>query len=236
MSKRILITGGAGFIGSHLADRLLENGYRVRALDNLSPQVHGPSQQRPDYLSEEVELIIGDVRDAQTVRRSLAGVDSVVHLAAAVGVGQSMYQIAEYVSQNNMGTAALLEALSNRPVDRLVVASSMSIYGEGLYRNSDGNVVPGQDRTVEQLRDHIGLENPPMSPVRINLRSSPAAAVSSAPTWPIASCPAAKAFSFTTTSRAQVWNEIYHGCDSVTAACYASKQRMYSTHMCCEWR
>jgi dTDP-L-rhamnose 4-epimerase len=154
MNKHVLITGGAGFIGSHLADLLLKSGYRVRALDNLSPQVHGRNRSRPDYLSDGVELIVGDVRDAQSVRRSLAGVDAVVHLAAAVGVGQSMYQIAEYTSQNNMGTAVLLEALSQRPVRRLVVASSMSIYGEGLYRSSDGAIVAGQDRTVEQLRNH----------------------------------------------------------------------------------
>ncbi len=154
MSKRVLITGGAGFIGSHLGDLLLANGYRVRVLDNLSPQVHGPDQYRPDYLPDDVELIIGDVRDPQIVRRSLAGVDAVVHLAAAVGVGQSMYQIAEYTSQNNMGTAVLLEALSQRPVERLVVASSMSIYGEGLYRGGDDTIVAGEDRTVEQLRNH----------------------------------------------------------------------------------
>src|SRR4051794_23575605 len=129
-SKRILITGGAGFIGSHLADELLRHGYRVRALDVLAEQVHGPARQRPDYLSDDVELIVGDVRDKDTVRKALAGVDAVYHLAAAVGVGQSMYEIEQYTSLNNLGTAVLLEALIERPVERLIVASSMSIYGE----------------------------------------------------------------------------------------------------------
>src|SRR3954465_1094269 len=156
MSMRILITGGAGFIGSHLADELLRQGYRVRALDNLSPQVHGPDRRRPDYLAPEVELIVGDVRDADTVRRALAGVDAVYHFAAAVGVGQSMYEIANYTSLNNLGTAVLLEAIVEKreQISRLVVASSMSIYGEGLYQDPDGEVSAGLERSVEQLRNH----------------------------------------------------------------------------------
>ena len=132
MTESILITGGAGFIGSHLADRLLEQGHRVRAFDNLTPQVHG-GVQRPDYLAPDVELVVGDVRDADAVRRALDGIDSVVHLAARVGVGQSMYEIANYTAENSAGTAVLLEALLDRPVRKLVVASSMSIYGEGRY-------------------------------------------------------------------------------------------------------
>src|SRR3954469_10963698 len=132
--KRILITGGAGFIGSHLADELLACGHRVRALDCLTEQVHGASRERPSYLAKDVELIAGDVRDPELVRRSLIDVDAVYHLAAAVGVGQSMYEIAHYTSVNNLGTAVLLECLIEHPVERLVVASSMSIYGEGLYR------------------------------------------------------------------------------------------------------
>jgi dTDP-L-rhamnose 4-epimerase len=154
MSKRILITGGAGFIGSHLADELLKHGYRVRALDNLSPQVHGAARGRPAYLADEVELIIGDVRDPVAVRRALAGVDAVYHLAAAVGVGQSMYEIANYTSLNNLGTAVVLEALIERPVERLIVASSMSIYGEGFYQDPRGDVSIGLERTTEQLRNH----------------------------------------------------------------------------------
>lgn len=152
MTKRVLITGGAGFIGSHLADDLLRRGYQVRALDCLSPQVHGPSMRRPEYLDPEVELWVGDVRDRDMVKRALRGVDAVFHLAAKVGVGQSMYQIADYTSVNNDGTAVLLEALVEKPVERLVVASSMSIYGEGLYREPDGGLVPGNERTLEQLK------------------------------------------------------------------------------------
>ncbi|MEK8090737.1 NAD-dependent epimerase/dehydratase family protein [Thermithiobacillus plumbiphilus] len=152
MSKLVLITGGAGFIGSHLADELLAHGYRVRALDNLAVQVHGPNAGRPDYLSPEVDLQIGDVRDPAAMRKALEGVDAVYHFAAVVGVGQSMYEIAHYTDVNNMGTAVLLEALIERPVERLIVASSMSIYGEGLYRDPSGAVSPGVERSLEQLK------------------------------------------------------------------------------------
>jgi dTDP-L-rhamnose 4-epimerase len=148
---QILITGGAGFIGSHLADDLIHSGHRVRALDTLSPQVHGTSE-RPAYLHPDVELIRGDVRDAAAVRHALAGVDAVYHLASAVGVGQSMYEVAHYTSTNNLGTAVLLEQLIARPVQRLVVASSMSLYGEGLYRTADGTQVDRVERGIEQLR------------------------------------------------------------------------------------
>jgi dTDP-L-rhamnose 4-epimerase len=152
MAKRILITGGAGFIGSHLADTLLDQGHSVRALDNLSPQVHGSDTDRPDYLDRDVELIVGDVRDPEIVRRALRGIEVVYHLAAAVGVGQSMYEIAQYTAVNNLGTAVLLEALAGKPVERLVVASSMSIYGEGMYRYPDGSLGPGSERSIDQLR------------------------------------------------------------------------------------
>jgi dTDP-L-rhamnose 4-epimerase len=168
--KRILITGGAGFIGSHLADHLLAHGYAVRALDNLDPQVHGPDARRPDYLSDDVELIVGDCRDSAAVRAALKNVDGVYHFAAAVGVGQSMYEIARYTSINNLATAVLLEALIQQPVARLVVASSMSIYGEGLYRIPGDGVAPAAtDRTVEQLRAHDwevkNADGTPLEPV-----------------------------------------------------------------------
>jgi dTDP-L-rhamnose 4-epimerase len=129
----VLVTGGAGFIGSHLVDELLSHGYRVRVLDALLPQVHPLG--KPDYLNREAELLVGDVRSEDDLRRALAGVDVVVHFAAAVGVGQSMYEIKHYCSVNVQGTASLLEAVTRtreRPA-RMLVASSMSIYGEGLY-------------------------------------------------------------------------------------------------------
>lgn len=151
MSRQILITGGAGFIASHLADELLRCGYRVRALDNLDPQVHGASAKRPNYLADDVELIVGDVRNPDDLHRALRGVDVVYHFAAAVGVGQSMYEIEHYVDVNNVGTAALLEAIIERPVDRLIVASSMSIYGEGLYRTPEGQLVEGVERSRHQF-------------------------------------------------------------------------------------
>jgi dTDP-L-rhamnose 4-epimerase len=151
MAKKILITGGAGFLGSHLADALLAQGHTIRALDNLSPQVHGLESKRPPYLSDGVELQIGDIRNPDAVRHALEGIDQVVHFASAVGVGQSMYQIAGYTEVNNMGTAVLLEALVEKPVERLLVASSMSLYGEGLYEGPNG-IQEGFDRPLEQLK------------------------------------------------------------------------------------
>jgi dTDP-L-rhamnose 4-epimerase len=150
-SLRVLITGGAGFIGSHVADELLRAGYDVRALDNLTPQVHGDRPARPSYLHRDVEFVRGDVRDRADVRKALRDIDAVIHLAAAVGVGQSMYQIVDYTDVNNLGTATLLETIIERPVQRLVVASSMSIYGEGLYRAPDGTPIEGLERPRAQL-------------------------------------------------------------------------------------
>jgi dTDP-L-rhamnose 4-epimerase len=167
--RHILITGGAGFIGSHLADELLARGDRVRALDNLAEQVHGAGASRPVYLDPEVELIVGDVRDRDAVRRALTGIDAVYHLAAAVGVGQSMYQIEQYTDVNNRGTAVLLEALSRNPVERLVVASSMSLYGEGLYRAPDGSLRTDAERSLDQLRagrwEAVSEDGEPLSPL-----------------------------------------------------------------------
>ncbi len=167
--RRILITGGAGFIGSHLADLLLERGYLVRILDSLSPQVHGEAARRPSYLTDEAELVTADIRDLLAVRRALEGVEAVVHLAAAVGVGQSMYRIADYTGINDLGTAVLLEALLAHPVERLVVASSMSVYGEGLARAADGSLVEPAERKAEALRrnrwEPEGPDGLPLEPV-----------------------------------------------------------------------
>lgn len=149
---RVLITGGAGFIGSHAATELLGAGYEVRALDNLVPQVHGPERQRPAYLDERAELVVGDITDPLTIERALRDVDMVLHLAAVVGVGQSMYDIADYVRTNELGTAVLLQALAKHPVQRLVVASSMSIYGEGLCRTGGGTDVAPEERALDQLK------------------------------------------------------------------------------------
>lgn len=150
-ADRVLITGGAGFIGSHLACALVARGYRVRVLDNLTPQVGGAARQRPDVLAPEVELVRGDVRDADSVGAALQGCQAVVHLAARVGVGQSMYEVAQYASVNSHGTAVLLQAIMDRPVRKLIVASCMSIYGEGLYRGPDGRMLQSVQRTRSRL-------------------------------------------------------------------------------------
>ena len=139
---KILVTGGAGFIGSHLVDALLAEGHEVRILDGLDPQVHGASAEWPGYLADGAERVHGDVRDAALLRKALEGIQIVFHEAAAVGVGQSMYEIERYVSVNSLGAAVLLEAVvtGQTEVQRLVVASSMSIYGEGAYVDPDGEV------------------------------------------------------------------------------------------------
>ncbi|MFA5529560.1 MAG: NAD-dependent epimerase/dehydratase family protein [Thiohalomonadaceae bacterium] len=169
MPSHVLITGGAGFIGSHVADRLLAQGYRVRVLDALLPQVHGPDAVRPSYLHPDVELQIGDVRDGTAVRKALAGVDAVFHFAARVGVGQSMYRVADYTEHNTLGTAVLMEALMEHPLERLVVASSMSIYGEGRYRCADGSITDRVVRSDAQLRagrwDPVGPAGETLVPV-----------------------------------------------------------------------
>ncbi|HET6913421.1 MAG TPA: NAD-dependent epimerase/dehydratase family protein [Rhodanobacteraceae bacterium] len=168
-SGQVLITGGAGFVGSHLADELLEHGYSVRVLDNLDPQVHGDSISRPSYLNPDVELMRGDVRDRAAVNRALRGVDAVFHFAAAVGVGQSMYEIERYTDVNNRGTAVLLEALSAAPVQRLIVASSMSVYGEGRCRASNGALVDPPERSPAALRtgdfELRDADGQPMTPI-----------------------------------------------------------------------
>src|SRR5437868_15271362 len=162
MTATVLITGGAGFIASHCAALLLGQGYDVRALDSLDAQIHGPGHRPPAYLDKRVDLIVGDVRSPRIVRRALADVDAVIHLAARVGVGQSMYEVADYADVNSRGTAILLEAMveraKRRPFNRLVVASSMSIYGEGLYRATDGQLVADAERTAQQLKR--GIWNP----------------------------------------------------------------------------
>ena len=150
---KILVTGGAGFIGSHVADALVGAGHQVRLLDALVSQVHG-GNSAPRYLTSGAEFIPGDMCDAELVERALESVEAVFHLAAEVGVGQSMYQIARYVQANTLGTAVLMQALTERrrQIRKLVVASSMSIYGEGAYDCAQCGPVNPQLRTPEQLR------------------------------------------------------------------------------------
>ena len=168
MSETVLVTGGAGFIGRFVCAELLRRGNRVRVLDSLIEQVHGQVDGSA-LLDPEAELIRGDVRDGDAVARALRGVDSVVHLAAEVGVGQSMYEVERYTSTNDVGTAVLFEKLIDAPVRRVVTASSMSIYGEGLYRDADGGLVEDADRPG--LRDGLTQWDPtdaqgrPLTPV-----------------------------------------------------------------------
>ena len=157
MTETILVTGGGGFIGRHVARALLRRGHRVKILDNFIEQVHGEALGRPD---PAVETIVGDIRDPDKVAAALKNADSVVHLAAEVGVGQSMYAVDRYISVNDLGTAVLFQRLLERPVRRVIVASSMSIYGEGLYRTKDGALLEevvretnGADRCWDPLDD-----------------------------------------------------------------------------------
>ncbi len=166
--KRILITGGAGFIGSHLADELLRVGHQVRAFDNLSPQVH-PTGRRPAYLHPDVQLRLGDVRDPEAMHDALQDIDAVYHFAATIGVGESMYELEKYTSCNSLGTAVLLQCLLSRPVERLVVASSMSVYGEGLYQDAAGRPCEVSERSLSQLQagdwEHRSAEGEVLSPL-----------------------------------------------------------------------
>ena len=171
MAETVLITGGAGFIGRYVAQEALDRGYHVRVLDSLIEQVHG-GRGRPDALNAEAELIVGDVRDEGAMLRALSGVDHVIHLAAEVGVGQSMYAVDRYVSANDYGTAVLFQQLIEKPVKRVVTASSMSIYGEGLYRDADGRVCEEVVRTgraaghesVEGGWDPLDAQGRPLAP------------------------------------------------------------------------
>jgi len=164
--ERILITGGAGFIGRAVTSELLARGYRVRVLDSFIEQVHGATGRS---LPLDVELVRADIRNSQAVRLALKGVDGVVHLAAEVGVGQSMYAVERYTSVNDVGTAILFEELLANPVRRVVTASSMSIYGEGLYLDADGEMVEDAERrpraTIGQDWDPLDSHGRLLTPV-----------------------------------------------------------------------
>jgi dTDP-L-rhamnose 4-epimerase len=149
----VLVTGGAGFIGSYVVDALLSRGHTVRVLDNLDPQVHGAKRTLPSYFNHGAEFQQGDVRDRAAVDRALEGIEVVFHQAAAVGVGQSMYEIKHYMDVNTVGTAVVLEAMVARKAQfkKLVVASSMSIYGEGRYKTADGQLAAPKLRPAAQF-------------------------------------------------------------------------------------
>ncbi len=149
----ILVTGGAGFIGSHIVDALVESGRAVRVLDSILPAAH---RRPPDYLNSAAEYVHGDVGDPVVLRRALTGVAAVCHQAAMVGLGQDMLDIADYVRHNDLATAVLLRELAAaRFGGRLVLASSMVVYGEGGYRCSVHDAVTPGPRAVEDLRAGI---------------------------------------------------------------------------------
>lgn len=162
----ILVTGGCGFIGRHVSEELLAHGHRVRLFDAIIDQVHGDTET---IIPEGAELVVGDVRDKNALREVLSGIDGVIHLAAEVGVGQSMYEIARYTSVNDLGTAVLLEAMIDMPVRRIVVASSMSVYGEGLYEGLNGKRFNFIRRRVSSIKagewDPRGPDGETLTPV-----------------------------------------------------------------------
>ena len=155
--KTVLITGGAGFIGSHLARRLLASGFKVRILDSLSAQIHGAVPSRLEWLNDPgIEFLRGSVTERADVEAALPGADYLVHLAAETGTGQSMYQVARYNEVNSQGTALIFDVLANadsRTLERIVLASSRSIYGEGAYRcNAQGCPAGGGTRQFPSTR------------------------------------------------------------------------------------
>jgi dTDP-L-rhamnose 4-epimerase len=162
---KVLITGGCGFIGRHVAQEMLSRGHEVRLYDSLVEQVHAGAEAP---IPEGAEVVRGDMRDADRLRPALKGCEGVIHLAAEVGVGQSMYEISRYVGANDLGTAVLLEAILDQPVRRLVVASSMSVYGEGRYRTAGGERVEAARRQSEDIRagrwDIAGPDGAPLVP------------------------------------------------------------------------
>ena len=156
MKQTILITGGAGFIGSRLCNHLITDGYKVRVLDNLSQQIHGNSPKSSSLfrsLHPNAEFIHGSVTSRNDLMTALDGIDTVVHLAAETGTGQSMFAIQQYSDVNISGTAMLLDLIANQslPVKKIVVASSRAVYGEGKYRCPQHNFVYPSSRFLENM-------------------------------------------------------------------------------------
>jgi len=178
---KVLVTGGGGFIGSHTVDMLIDKGYDVRIFDKFESQVHG--DKKPNYLNPKAELITGDITDKEQWKKILTGVDSVIHLAAMVGMGQSMYQPVRYMTVNSVGTAAMYETIIENPelrknIKKIVAASSKSLYGEGAYLCEEHSVVYPGSRSVEQLEKkdwevHCPVCNKHVKPIGITEEKPP---------------------------------------------------------------
>jgi len=154
MNYKVLVTGGAGFIGSHLVDALIAEGHEVKVFDNLDPQVHGKEQKVPDYLNKEAYFIQGDMRDRDSLKKAIEGVEVIFHQAAVVGVAQSMYEVKRYIESNTLGTAILWDILVNdkHQVSKVIIASSMSNYGEGEYECPQCGIIHPRLRERSQLQ------------------------------------------------------------------------------------
>jgi dTDP-L-rhamnose 4-epimerase len=158
LTKNVLITGGAGFIGTRLAAALLRQGISVTIFDNFSPQIHGNSTNLPSNLEDRVRLIRGDVRDAAVWADAVPGHDAIVNLAAETGTGQSMYEVTKYEQVNLAGTALLYDLLARSPnhgVKRIVVASSRAIYGEGAYACPTDSMIYPKPRSAEDKKQRL---------------------------------------------------------------------------------
>lgn len=151
---KILVTGGAGFIGSHLVDELIKQGHSVKIYDNLQPQVHGKEKRIPDYINKDAEFINADILDKETFYKAVKGVDILFHQAALVGIGQSMYEIARYTEINSLGAAVMMDVIANKKhrLRKMIVTSSMSMYGEGKYVCEQCGPIYPRSRTEEQLK------------------------------------------------------------------------------------
>ncbi|NMC74629.1 MAG: NAD-dependent epimerase/dehydratase family protein [Geobacteraceae bacterium] len=159
----VLITGGAGFIGSHIADLLVDHGHCVRIIDLLDPQIHGNGKGFPRYSNPAVECMQGDVRNPADIRKALQGIDVVYHCASFTGVGQSMYQMRSYLDTNSTGTATLLEAIVTQslPIKRFVLASSRAVYGEGTHHClTHGILYPGMRNRCDMERGRFEVYCP----------------------------------------------------------------------------
>ena len=153
--KKVLITGGAGFIGSNLAKVLISEGYEITILDNFLPQIHGDKNELSDDLNGKVKLIVGDVADKSVLYSALEGQDAVIHYAAETGTGQSMYAVSHYTNVNIQATANLCDYIinENHQIKSVIVASSRSIYGEGKYNSPEHGTVYPNSRTFQNVKE-----------------------------------------------------------------------------------